>query len=155
MAVERYRYFRWTPRTAWLSFAYVIAFPTFIGYFAYTTDVSFAFSPCTSRHNTRIPICTLVQAASYPTYARSGGCIESYSCSFLNFRTQLAYVSPSQRLIALNVGQMGHEGQEARRYDCRVLGRDEDQTAADCEFESSIYNVHVTGVRWDGSTMVL
>lgn len=47
MAVERYRYFRWTPRTAWLTFAYVVAFPTFLGYFAYTTDVSFTISCCT------------------------------------------------------------------------------------------------------------
>lgn len=40
MFVNRHKYFRWTPRTTWLTFAYVIAFPTFIGYWAYTTDVS-------------------------------------------------------------------------------------------------------------------
>jgi hypothetical protein len=40
MFVHRHEYFRWTPRTVWLTFAYGVAFPTFIGYLAYTTDVS-------------------------------------------------------------------------------------------------------------------
>lgn len=39
MFVNRHQYFRWTPRTAYLTFAYVVAFPAFIGYLAYTTDV--------------------------------------------------------------------------------------------------------------------
>lgn len=39
MMVDRYKYFRWTGRTAWITFAYVVAFPTLIGYYAYTTDV--------------------------------------------------------------------------------------------------------------------
>lgn len=39
MMVDRYKFFRWTPRTAWLSFAYVVAFPAFIGYLAFVTDV--------------------------------------------------------------------------------------------------------------------
>ncbi|KAI9811677.1 MAG: hypothetical protein M1832_000711 [Thelocarpon impressellum] len=38
MYVNRHKYFRWTPRTAWLTFSYVAAFPAFVGYFAYTTD---------------------------------------------------------------------------------------------------------------------
>jgi hypothetical protein len=41
MYVNRHKYFRWTPRTAWITFAYVIAFPTFLGYWAYTTDVRY------------------------------------------------------------------------------------------------------------------
>jgi len=41
MMVERYRYFRWTPRTAWLSFVYVVAVPSVLGYFAYTQDVCY------------------------------------------------------------------------------------------------------------------
>lgn len=40
MMTERYRYFKWTPRTTWITFAYVIAFPALIGYIGYTTDVS-------------------------------------------------------------------------------------------------------------------
>jgi len=40
MMVDRYKYFRWTPRTAWLTIAYVVAFPTFMGYFSYKYDVS-------------------------------------------------------------------------------------------------------------------
>jgi len=40
MMVDRYKYFRWTKRTAWLSIAYVIAFPTFMGYWSYKYDVS-------------------------------------------------------------------------------------------------------------------
>ncbi len=45
MYVNRHKYFRWTPRTAWLTVAYVFAFPGVIGYLAYTTDVSFK-PPC-------------------------------------------------------------------------------------------------------------
>lgn len=41
MAANRWRYFRWTPRTAWLSFVYMVAIPSAIGYVGYTTDVSY------------------------------------------------------------------------------------------------------------------
>jgi hypothetical protein len=41
MAVDRYKHFRWTPRTAWITVAYVLVVPSIMGYFAYTTDVSF------------------------------------------------------------------------------------------------------------------
>ncbi|KAF8539606.1 hypothetical protein BDD12DRAFT_736707, partial [Trichophaea hybrida] len=34
----RYRYFRWTPRTAKYTFIYVIAVPAVIGYLGYITD---------------------------------------------------------------------------------------------------------------------
>lgn len=40
MMVNRHKYFRWTTRTARITFAYMVAFPAFIGYLAYTTDVS-------------------------------------------------------------------------------------------------------------------
>jgi hypothetical protein len=40
MQVNRYKYFRWTTRTAWISFAYVVAVPSVIGYLGYVTDVS-------------------------------------------------------------------------------------------------------------------
>ena len=39
MMVNRHKYFRWTGRTARITFAYMVAFPAFIGYLAYTTDV--------------------------------------------------------------------------------------------------------------------
>ncbi|KAF2843507.1 hypothetical protein M501DRAFT_994450 [Patellaria atrata CBS 101060] len=35
---NRHKYFRFTSRTAWIAFAYVIAFPSFMGFLAYTTD---------------------------------------------------------------------------------------------------------------------
>ncbi|KAF2431490.1 hypothetical protein EJ08DRAFT_648759 [Tothia fuscella] len=38
MQVNRYKYFRWTTKTAWITFAYVVAVPSVVGYFAYTTD---------------------------------------------------------------------------------------------------------------------
>ncbi|KFY30038.1 hypothetical protein V493_02161 [Pseudogymnoascus sp. VKM F-4281 (FW-2241)] len=38
MIVNRHKYFRWTKRTAFLSFAYVIAVPAFVGYWAFVTD---------------------------------------------------------------------------------------------------------------------
>jgi len=40
MWVNRHKYFRWTGRTAGISFAYMVAFPAFIGWIAFTTDVS-------------------------------------------------------------------------------------------------------------------
>ncbi len=43
MYVNRHKYFRWTPRTAWLTFVYVVAVPTVFGTMAYVTDVSFQF----------------------------------------------------------------------------------------------------------------
>ncbi|KAL2014857.1 hypothetical protein VTN00DRAFT_2382 [Thermoascus crustaceus] len=35
---NRYKYFRWTPRTAWLSFVYMVAIPGALGFVAYKTD---------------------------------------------------------------------------------------------------------------------
>lgn len=37
---KRHHYFRWTPRTARLTFIYVALIPTMMGYIAYKTDVS-------------------------------------------------------------------------------------------------------------------
>ncbi|KAA6411852.1 MAG: NADH:ubiquinone oxidoreductase subunit [Lasallia pustulata] len=38
MQVNRHKYFRWTPRTAWLTFAYVVAVPAMFGYLGFVTD---------------------------------------------------------------------------------------------------------------------
>ncbi|KAK7535058.1 NADH:ubiquinone oxidoreductase 6.6kD subunit [Phyllosticta citribraziliensis] len=35
---NRYKYFRWTPRTAWYSIAYAIVVPSVVGYLAYATE---------------------------------------------------------------------------------------------------------------------
>jgi len=43
-SVNRFKHFRWTPRTAWISFAYVVAVPSIIGYIAYVSDVSYTRS---------------------------------------------------------------------------------------------------------------
>ena len=43
MSSNRHKYFRWTGRTARITFAYVVAFPAFVGYWAYVTDVSLSF----------------------------------------------------------------------------------------------------------------
>lgn len=40
MQANRHKYFRWTTRTGWLTVAYVVAFPAFIGYLGIVTDVS-------------------------------------------------------------------------------------------------------------------
>ena len=39
MSANRWKYFRWTPRTAWITFVYVVAVPSIIGYAGYVTDV--------------------------------------------------------------------------------------------------------------------
>jgi hypothetical protein len=41
MYVNRHKYFRWTPRTAWMTFAYVVVVPSIVGYVAFTSDVSY------------------------------------------------------------------------------------------------------------------
>jgi len=40
MYVKRHEYFKWTPRTARISFTFVIAIPSVALYYAWTTDVS-------------------------------------------------------------------------------------------------------------------
>ena len=40
MQKVRHKYFRWTPRTARITFIYVAVIPSIMGYIAYTTDVS-------------------------------------------------------------------------------------------------------------------
>jgi hypothetical protein len=44
MIQNRYKYFRWTRRTAGITFMYVVVVPGIIGYLGYKTDVS-ASSP--------------------------------------------------------------------------------------------------------------
>lgn len=43
MIQNRYKYFRWTKRTAWLSFVYVIVVPGAVGYLGWKYDVSEPF----------------------------------------------------------------------------------------------------------------
>lgn len=43
MSANRWKYFRWTPRTAWLSVAYVVVVPAVFGYVGFVTDVSICF----------------------------------------------------------------------------------------------------------------
>ncbi|KAK1768484.1 hypothetical protein QBC33DRAFT_535129 [Phialemonium atrogriseum] len=38
MITNRHKYFRWTPRTAGITFAYVVVIPGIVGYLAYKTD---------------------------------------------------------------------------------------------------------------------
>ena len=40
MTVNRHKYFRWTKRTAWLTFAYVVMVPAMLGTAGYMTEVS-------------------------------------------------------------------------------------------------------------------
>ncbi|CDM31615.1 hypothetical protein DTO013E5_2112 [Penicillium roqueforti] len=41
--INRYKYWRWTPRQAWISFVYAGLIPGILGYFAYKTDGKFEF----------------------------------------------------------------------------------------------------------------
>ncbi|KAF2799654.1 hypothetical protein K505DRAFT_320978 [Melanomma pulvis-pyrius CBS 109.77] len=38
MTTNRHKYFRWTPRTAWLTFAYVIVVPATLGVAGYMVE---------------------------------------------------------------------------------------------------------------------
>ena len=40
MTANRWKYFRWTPRTFWISFAWMVAVPSAVAYLGYKTDVS-------------------------------------------------------------------------------------------------------------------
>ena len=40
MTVNRHKYFRWTPRTAWLTVTYVVLVPAALGVAGYMTEVS-------------------------------------------------------------------------------------------------------------------
>ncbi|OJD34575.1 nadh:ubiquinone oxidoreductase subunit [Diplodia corticola] len=50
---NRYKYFRWTPRTAWISIWVAVAVPSVVGLLAYKTDVSaYAMAiPCGGTHS--------------------------------------------------------------------------------------------------------
>ena len=39
MIVNRHKYFKWTPRTTWLTLTYVVFVPAAFGYMGYMTDV--------------------------------------------------------------------------------------------------------------------
>lgn len=39
MMVNRFRYFRWNARVARIGFAYMVAFPAFMGFIAYRWEV--------------------------------------------------------------------------------------------------------------------
>ncbi|KAK4977319.1 hypothetical protein LTR28_007582, partial [Elasticomyces elasticus] len=43
MYVHRHEHFRWTPRTAWITFAYVVAVPSMFWYMAYSTEVHWIY----------------------------------------------------------------------------------------------------------------
>jgi hypothetical protein len=38
MHTNRYKHFRWTGRTAWLTIVYVVVVPSIVGYIGYQTD---------------------------------------------------------------------------------------------------------------------
>jgi len=40
MTVNRHKYFRWTRRTAWLTFTYMVLVPSILGTAGYMTEVS-------------------------------------------------------------------------------------------------------------------
>ena len=42
MSSNRWKYFRWTPRTAWITLMYVVVVPAAFGYVGFVTDVSLA-----------------------------------------------------------------------------------------------------------------
>lgn len=56
MTANRHNYFRWTPRTARITFMYAVVVPVIIGVIGYKTDVSFSWPPgrtYSADHDTR------------------------------------------------------------------------------------------------------
>jgi hypothetical protein len=66
MMVNRHKYFRWTRRTAWISFAYVILVPTMLGTAGYMTEV---------RLSLEIQVVLGLKANGW--HRASGRCVES------------------------------------------------------------------------------
>lgn len=54
MTVNRHKYFRWTPRTAWITFAYAILVPAMLGTAGYMTDVGCVKRPQTMWANIKL-----------------------------------------------------------------------------------------------------
>ncbi|PSS03866.1 hypothetical protein BD289DRAFT_478345 [Coniella lustricola] len=43
LSTNRFRYFRWTPRTAWINFAFIVLVPSMLGVLAYSKDGKYNF----------------------------------------------------------------------------------------------------------------
>lgn len=65
MMKTRHHYFRWTPRTAKITFIYVGVIPAIMGYIAYKTDVSFA-----EEYGTRVESLTTQGTLGFPSEAK-------------------------------------------------------------------------------------
>lgn len=64
MMKTRHHYFRWTPRTAKITFIYVAVIPAIMGYIAYKTDVSIP------KYATRPPIDNFQGTLGLPSEAK-------------------------------------------------------------------------------------
>ena len=108
MQNNRHKYFRWTARTGWLTFAYVVAFPAFIGYLGTVTDVSGFFILEESRiyERRKGTQWRLDETANASCWLRILGAEDAI------------YDVEADFDIA---GQMGNAREEERRHDFRVL----------------------------------
>ena len=72
MQSNRYRFFRWTPRTAGITFMYAVVVPGILGTLAYQVDVSFPFFSIPELRTCR-RISKATARRSQADYARPGG----------------------------------------------------------------------------------
>lgn len=56
MSSNRWKYFRWTPRTAWITIVYVVVVPAAFGYVGFVTDVSLARYSFRNRDGVRLAV---------------------------------------------------------------------------------------------------
>lgn len=67
MVTNRHKYFRWTPRTAGITFAYVVVIPGIVGYLAYKTDVSLVSEAWNSHNWNKIAdLCRHIGIVGFP-----------------------------------------------------------------------------------------
>lgn len=134
--INRHKHFRWTGRTAWITFTYVVVVPTIVGIMAYKTDVSRekTISPTPSFPFFRETRATVLCMASM--YNNEGDMILCLVKKLENKRRRMAILvlenskratRDSERndgMLTHQTGQMGNARQTKRRYDCRVLSRE-------------------------------
>jgi hypothetical protein len=99
MYVKRHEYFRWTKRTAFLSFAYAIAVPSAFLYMAFKTEVSKLL------HESQ----QLLPAETDGRWGRKASFAALHGESLRNMVDECTDI---------RTGQVGSPWQAARRHDC-------------------------------------
>ena len=81
MSANRWKYFRWTPRTAWITFVYVAVVPSIVGYIGWRSEVSGFVNHKVALPNHAEAIAT-ISVGSYPGQEADAVLISRANTSF-------------------------------------------------------------------------